>query len=350
MGLGPCTLQLGHPSLLSLLHLSNHWAVPTTSTPDSQPLFPFESLQSPTGNPNPNPEPSILNRFLFPAPPPSYGWDSFPGELICIASRDGVIIPCTVRALLAPPYPESWCHSRHGINAEDTREHSKSSPRLPFFAWDEPSNHKPKTCTGDQIFPGMSSRLSSPPTSEDVEDEIPSSVLAIYCHANGEDIGVMYEAGHWLCDTLGVSSPRRPRRAFPPHSARIGPRPTFCEIRQIMRMADRFASCTHVRQRSDMRTQRARKICQTQRFAVCAPNPCVCELPFYRCNLKHSLAMHLPSQRSKTIAAGTPTQPQRAVVRRLISAPPTGARPRAGIPWLRYGSGQPARNICQPQH
>ena len=26
----------------------------------------------------------------------------------------------------------------------------------------------------------------------------------IYCHANGEDVGVLYEAGHWLCDTLGV--------------------------------------------------------------------------------------------------------------------------------------------------
>ena len=32
----------------------------------------------------------------------------------------------------------------------------------------------------------------------------PASVLVIYCHANGEDIGVLNEAGHWLSDTLGV--------------------------------------------------------------------------------------------------------------------------------------------------
>ena len=39
----------------------------------------------------------------------------------------------------------------------------------------------------------------NPPLQED-----PASSLVIYCHANGEDVGVLYEAGHWLCDTLGV--------------------------------------------------------------------------------------------------------------------------------------------------
>ena len=34
--------------------------------------------------------------------------------------------------------------------------------------------------------------------------EDPASTIVIYCHANGEDVGVLYEAGHWLCDTLGV--------------------------------------------------------------------------------------------------------------------------------------------------
>lgn len=138
----PCTWGTP-PSSPSFIHQT----IGPSQPPRPQTLNHFSPLNP--SNPQPGililtPEPSILNRFLFPAPPPSYGWDSFPGELICIASRDGVIIPCTVRALLAPPYSESWCHSRHGINAEDTREHAKSSPRLPFFAWDEPSNHKPK--------------------------------------------------------------------------------------------------------------------------------------------------------------------------------------------------------------
>jgi hypothetical protein len=34
--------------------------------------------------------------------------------------------------------------------------------------------------------------------------ETPATCLAIYCHANGEDLGVLNDAGHWLCDTLGV--------------------------------------------------------------------------------------------------------------------------------------------------
>jgi hypothetical protein len=116
---GPCTLHLGHHSLLNLIHLSNHYVIPAHLDPRLSTLFrfPFESLSTPTPTPtlqlNPEPHLSILNRFLFPAPPPSYGWDSFPGELICIASRDGVIVPCTVRVLPAPPHSEPWCHSRH---------------------------------------------------------------------------------------------------------------------------------------------------------------------------------------------------------------------------------------------
>mmetsp|Transcript_11851 Transcript_11851/g.28319 ORF Transcript_11851/g.28319 Transcript_11851/m.28319 type:complete len:481 (+) Transcript_11851:221-1663(+) len=89
-------------------------------------------------------ETSILNRFLFPAPKSSYTWTSFPGELICIVGREGNIVPCT-------------------------------------------------------LMPGMSC-----PNSEAAEMDEPASCLLIYCHANGEDIGILYEAGHWLCDTLGV--------------------------------------------------------------------------------------------------------------------------------------------------
>ena len=34
--------------------------------------------------------------------------------------------------------------------------------------------------------------------------EEPATCLVIYCHANGEDLGVLNEAGHWILDTLGV--------------------------------------------------------------------------------------------------------------------------------------------------
>lgn len=74
-------------------------------------------------------------------------------------------------------------------------------------------------------MPGMSC-----PNSEAAEMDEPASCLLIYCHANGspplsssafavrcpvptqalplpgEDIGILYEAGHWLCDTLGALS------------------------------------------------------------------------------------------------------------------------------------------------
>jgi len=31
-----------------------------------------------------------------------------------------------------------------------------------------------------------------------------ATAVFIYCHANGEDVGLCYEAGHWLCENLGV--------------------------------------------------------------------------------------------------------------------------------------------------
>mmetsp|Transcript_517 Transcript_517/g.1116 ORF Transcript_517/g.1116 Transcript_517/m.1116 type:complete len:479 (-) Transcript_517:346-1782(-) len=93
-------------------------------------------------------ENSILNRFLFPAPKPSYTWSSFEGELMCLVGTEGNIVPCTV-------------------------------------------------------MPGMCSRTHIDPRRPFLFDD-PASALVIYCHANGEDIGVLYEAGHWLCDTLGV--------------------------------------------------------------------------------------------------------------------------------------------------
>ncbi len=37
---------------------------------------------------------SILNRFLFPAPPKSYDWGTYPGELLCVVGREGDIVPC----------------------------------------------------------------------------------------------------------------------------------------------------------------------------------------------------------------------------------------------------------------
>ncbi|KAJ1495936.1 Alpha/Beta hydrolase protein, partial [Baffinella frigidus] len=91
-------------------------------------------------------ENSILNQFLFPAPPPSYSWSSFPGELVCIVGRQGNVVPCT-------------------------------------------------------IMPGFG--VSNDKSKQDGQLD-PASVLVIYCHANGEDIGVLNEAGHWLSDTLGV--------------------------------------------------------------------------------------------------------------------------------------------------
>ena len=105
-------------------------------------MNPFESIADSVGVFGK--ETSILNRFLFPAPPSSYGWSSFEGELMCVVGREGNIVPCTIM---------------------------------------------PGTCTNsDSVF-----------NSED-----PASTIIIYCHANGEDVGVLYEAGHWLCDTLGV--------------------------------------------------------------------------------------------------------------------------------------------------
>jgi hypothetical protein len=35
-----------------------------------------------------------LNRFLFPAPPKSYDWGTYPGELLCVVGREGDIVPC----------------------------------------------------------------------------------------------------------------------------------------------------------------------------------------------------------------------------------------------------------------
>ncbi|EKX40831.1 hypothetical protein GUITHDRAFT_164561 [Guillardia theta CCMP2712] len=93
-------------------------------------------------------ETSILNRFLFPAPAASYSWASFEGELMCIVGREGNIVPCAV-------------------------------------------------------MPGMSSKIVDDPMQPFMFDD-PASNIVIYCHANGEDVGVLYEAGHWLCDTLGV--------------------------------------------------------------------------------------------------------------------------------------------------
>ncbi|EKX47008.1 hypothetical protein GUITHDRAFT_107353 [Guillardia theta CCMP2712] len=47
------------------------------------------------------------------------------------------------------------------------------------------------------LIPGES--LAS--TSEKKEH---ASCLAIYCHANGEDVGILHEAGKWISDHLGV--------------------------------------------------------------------------------------------------------------------------------------------------
>lgn len=49
--------------------------------------------------------------------------------------------------------------------------------------------------------------------------EQPATCLVIYCHANGEDLGVLNEAGHWLCDTLGVHMliPEYPGYGMHPH-------------------------------------------------------------------------------------------------------------------------------------
>ena len=105
-------------------------------------------LHAPTLCASSGKETSILNRFLFPAPKSSYSWASFEGELMCIVGREGNIVPCTVMP---------------GTCARPGSEHP-----LPF----------------------------------NIQD--PASALVIYCHANGEDVGVLYEAGHWLCDTLGV--------------------------------------------------------------------------------------------------------------------------------------------------
>jgi hypothetical protein len=55
MGSIPCTLHLGHPPLLTLLHLSNHYFIPAHLDPRLSTLFrfPFESLSTPTPAPTP---------------------------------------------------------------------------------------------------------------------------------------------------------------------------------------------------------------------------------------------------------------------------------------------------------
>lgn len=70
------------------------------------------------------------------------------GELVCVVGREGNIVPCT-------------------------------------------------------LMPGV--KTAPPGGSKPYEyREQPATCLVIYCHANGEDLGVLNEAGHWLCDTLGV--------------------------------------------------------------------------------------------------------------------------------------------------
>ena len=93
-------------------------------------------------------ETSILNQFLFPAPRPSYSWASFPGELVCVVGREGNTVPCT-------------------------------------------------------LMPGVKAAAQGAAQHYEYREQ-PATCLVIYCHANGEDLGVLNEAGHWLCDTLGV--------------------------------------------------------------------------------------------------------------------------------------------------
>lgn len=94
-------------------------------------------------------ETSILNQFLFPAPKTSYSWASFPGELVCVVGREGNTVPCT-------------------------------------------------------LMPGVKTAQQKGTGQQYEYREQPATCLVIYCHANGEDLGVLNEAGHWLCDTLGV--------------------------------------------------------------------------------------------------------------------------------------------------
>eukprot|EP00283_Hemiselmis_rufescens_P006553 CAMPEP_0173429292 /NCGR_PEP_ID=MMETSP1357-20121228/8042_1 /TAXON_ID=77926 /ORGANISM="Hemiselmis rufescens, Strain PCC563" /LENGTH=349 /DNA_ID=CAMNT_0014393449 /DNA_START=73 /DNA_END=1119 /DNA_ORIENTATION=+ len=86
---------------------------------------------------------SILNRFLFPPPKASYTWSNFHGELVAVCTESGEsVFPCL-------------------------------------------------------LMPGVRKAQDSD------EDEAATAVF-IYCHANGEDVGLCYEAGHWLCENLGV--------------------------------------------------------------------------------------------------------------------------------------------------
>eukprot|EP00960_Hanusia_phi_P005303 153835-Hanusia_phi.AAC.3 len=85
---------------------------------------------------------SILNQFLFPAPKSSYTWASFRGKIICVVGREANFVPC-------------------------------------------------------MLIPGESTKSTA-------EKKQHASCLAIYCHANGEDIGILHEAGKWISDHLGV--------------------------------------------------------------------------------------------------------------------------------------------------
>uniref|UniRef100_A0A7S0E134 Serine aminopeptidase S33 domain-containing protein n=1 Tax=Hanusia phi TaxID=3032 RepID=A0A7S0E134_9CRYP len=87
-------------------------------------------------------ETSILNQFLFPAPKSSYTWASFRGKIICVVGREANFVPC-------------------------------------------------------MLIPGESTKSTA-------EKKQHASCLAIYCHANGEDIGILHEAGKWISDHLGV--------------------------------------------------------------------------------------------------------------------------------------------------
>eukprot|EP00960_Hanusia_phi_P029339 747899-Hanusia_phi.AAC.3 len=100
------------------------------------------------------------------APAASYSWASFEGELMCLVGKEGNIVPCAVmpgmssKIVVRGWVPIGSLRLRWGCAQDD--------PMQPFMFDD------------------------------------PASNIVIYCHANGEDVGVLYEAGHWLCDTLGV--------------------------------------------------------------------------------------------------------------------------------------------------
>jgi hypothetical protein len=70
--------------------------------------------------------------------------------------------------------------------------------------------------------------------------------LVIYCHANGEDVGVLYEAGHWLCDTLGVHV----LIPVPPHAPALFMPHSDIDLEHVRRQAGSraLAACAHTRQ------------------------------------------------------------------------------------------------------